>query len=435
MQTIRDKISFESIKSSALKQVGEIGDTAATSFLSTAQQAISTVIVNPILNTISNIKRLIGAAKSEINSLISRIVGDKNQILDPDRDNILDVTSKIPDVLVPDIGNIGDMKSILAGILTQASTLGSSAINQLNQMFTTIMDNKVVNNSDEDEPLTPVDVVTDVVQGMPDLNESIVTNNQGVLNAKILKQNFQLPDINTQINTYNKLEGTTVGETMFVRGKLKSLVTSGDLYQNSIDSKYIGDVSNVVGLVTLGHTIDTMSLDPEDWGASDGSTDVLRAGPANLLPLVSKYKLKRNIIEQFESSYNQLNNKMYNNLYRDRRTSNSEPQDYPIARHSDVDKYGINMATVSHTNMGDYSSIGFAKKINTSEDELNSAKDVVGVELMPLIGYLYNVNNFNTITEKPIYKVNIQGTEILVDSRGSRFLLPASRPDDTAVTI
>ena len=430
IQSIKDKINLESIKSSAMKQAGEVGSNMTSQLMSMVGRMAITALA-PVLGAISTITRLVGVVKGVVSEVITRTVGVKDQILDPDRGNILDVVPKIPGIVLPSFGGLGSLGAVFTNIATQVTGLGNSALTQINSLF----DGIITNKPNDNEPLTPMDSTSDIIQGVPDTNESIITNNQGVLNAKTIKQNLQTPSLETRIDAYNNLSGDTPADSIFIREKLKALAVSSDVYNEVLDSPYMSPVSDVVGLATLGHTIDTPALDPEDWAPEVVLTDRLTHGPAQALPITSKYKVKIPLRNQIQAAYNKLNSKMYVNLYRDRYSYITTPRDYPIARHGTIDKYGLGVATVSHVNMGDYSSIGFAKKINTAAAELSNVVSAVKPEVLPLIDYLYNVNNLNSMTEKPVYQIIIQGTEILVDSRGSRLLLQASRPDDTAIKI
>lgn len=316
----------------------------------------------------------------------------------------------------------------------------------------TIEESKSANNPPYSDPddfslptvtIVPIDYATDVILGIPISNENIQANSPILQNVQIIKQASEFSTVSLRVAKFNKMNAKTTSERLFVRHYLKALQASNDLYSTGINNLYTAPVSDQVALVTLGHTIDTPALDPEDWFSNSaitgqGGSNPTYKGPAMILPTTSKHKLPAYLRHEVQTNYDSINKKMYLNLYRDRYWTNDPTQvfDYAITKYTILDAItnllaGLKKETTSHTNAGDYASINFAFNFNTQTDEIYYSG--IPIELFPLIGYLYTVNNYDRITEKPLYKININSTEILVDSRGSKYTLPSTRVDNTAV--
>lgn len=443
IQTIREKVRVERIKSGIMDSVSKANQSIYKSLLARTQLTLGGIFntfITPIKKAKGFITRVIGASQEAIGNAKAASVGTIDEILDPNRAEIFNTIPAIPRISQPPRLD-ANLMPLLVATLLQVRNFSFGVIEDMIKLFTNI------SNQATDDIITPVDNLTDTAMSMP-LEASEVAYNglpQGFQNAKNIKQAFQESSIENVIEILKRLGGITAGEVKFLQEKLKALSESSDVYKQAIDTPYNTPVSDLVGLITLGHTIDTTALDPEDWGFDSGLTynpqdDRLIAGPAQIYPLTTKYKINPSIATGMQESYRQINNRMYLNMFRDRYYQNDVQAgqffDYPVARYneSNVSLYGFpKIMVTSHMNLGDYSSIGFAKKNNSIVTEFEQLQ--VKPELIPLIGYLFNLNNLNAIAEKPVYRVLVNEVEILIDSRGNRYLLPASQPDDSAVTV
>lgn len=440
IQQLKDKINLESIKSSVQDQVTSAATGLASSALSQARafaNAQLSALLAPALSIITNVTGLISSAvsfaKRAVSFVISKTAGDPKNILDPAKDQLLSVLPALPSLptTLPDLGPISSQ--IGSSVLTQINSLTPEAANQIINSLEKI--SKLIQQQ-ANNPVTLVDNTSDISAGLPDLNEDIPTNNRGFANTKAIKGAMQAASPEQRISVFNNLVGTTPGEKISIREKLIALQQSSDVYRQGINSNYVKPVSDQVGLLTLGHTIDTPALDPEDWGdiINLNSGDRLVYRPPELYPTTSKNKIRPEIAALNQSFYQQVNQKMYYNLYRDRYNNRSfVASDYNVARYTEGSLYGFKILAVSNNNLGDYASIGFSKINNSPQQEINNLQ--INSELLSLVGYLNNLYNVNSIDEKPIYEISIQGTTILIDTRGNRFLLPASKPDETPVRV
>ena len=451
--SIKDKISVENIKSLSQQQITNASQSLYNSAIQQAKSYL-TDRISAILSAgqaaaqafLGGLSTFFSKARFAVTSAIFKSVGDASNILDPARSQLSTFASSLPSLpsFPTSLPNLGDFtSSIQSSVLLLLNNISPIGVTEVINLLTTIGDRI----QGIRQGVTLVDNTSDVAAGLPETNEDVLTNNRAFINAKEIKKAESFALVEQRIEGYNKLVATTIGEKLYVRDKLIGLSQSSDVYQDGIDSIYTSPVSDNVCLLTLGHTIDTPSLDPEDWMGNEQTerieTDnvqlVLQKGPANLYPVTSKYKVNQEVATFAQNAYEQINLQMYRNMYRDRYMSSAfgvnanTITDYGVSRYTSGRKYGLKVLSVSHNNMGDYASLAFAKQHSTSEDEL--ANSEVDPQLTPLIGYLNNINNLNVIEDKPVYETQIQDTSILIDSRGNRYILPASSPDDTPVKV
>lgn len=447
MLSIRDKVSIESIKSTALDQARSVAQTVTSTLVDSAKSYISNLLspindlIDQALSLINAGRELINKAKGVASKLTTASVGDIKNVLDPARNSLFPFPS-LPDSIPTDLPDLSsDILPIFLNTLTQIKNFGAEAVLDIYKTFENLSVNLKLR---QDGQVALEDNFSDIFESMPGTNERLPANITSVENVNYLKQMAQEPSLEKKALYLSSLKGSTYGEIKFIRDKLRALKSSNEFYENIIDSPFSNDVSDLIALCTVGHTIDTPALDPEDWW--DNTENItnpdgrLALGPAQILPTTSRYKTSISISTDAQQAYSKLNQLMYYNLYRDRYynddLNSGQYLDYGINRHGieSSSNYGFTKLVVSHLNMGDYSSLGFAK-INADEQQelLFGVGD--NVELIPLIGYVQNVNNVNSITVKPAYKITINGVEVPVDSRGSRNVLPASKPDDTPVKV
>lgn len=443
--SVKEKVTIENAKSAAIDQATKAGQAIYGAAVAAAEAFIARVLA-PFNAIISLVQKGISLAKSAVNRANDTSAGGKENILDPARDKLLTVAGTLAGQVIGQVTQAVD--AVLQGALARAEALLGPYASVIRNVYDKL--GKIIADGQKSgTSAVPMDNTSTIMQGAPLGNESIPTDNKGIMNSITVNRSTQLPGLDQQIESINGMSASTVGEKIFVRNYLKSLKSSSDMYGLALDNVYTKDVSDQICLLTLGHTIDTPALDPEDWfdnttigldtGALQGMSTSPYKGPANLWPETCKYKVRTFVQEQMQAAYEKVNRQMYLNMYRDRYYTNdvSSVYDYPIARYPTDDAgteifAGLKVQTTSHTNAGDYASYSFAKIYNTKQDEISNIG--IPAELMQLIGYLFPINNFESITEKPLYTIDINKTSIVIDTRGSRHLLAASKPDDSVVT-
>lgn len=302
------------------------------------------------------------------------------------------------------------------------------------------------------------DYTPDILRGLPIGNLSITTTTKSKsleITDKIKKAE-QVPTIQERNEIYDTLSGFYLSEKVFVREYLKALMASNKNASEFITNVYPRiNVSDNIGLPTIGHTIDTQALDPEDWFpvALPQSEDRQMNGPAKLFPETTKYKMNPVLEVEMQDAYTNLHRQMYYNLYRDRYyTRNSldaQFSDYPITRYGNQEHYGFKVFTTSHINMGDGASVGFSKKFLDPITEVGDIYDSEPEDVKAIvrynrafgvfIGYSEEVQNSLKIESKTTYTTPMYDyerdlqVEVVIDNNGGRYLLPSVQQDDKSV--
>jgi hypothetical protein len=439
-----NKISFEQQKQTIIRSITSIRQTMLDRIDGLSQG---------ILGRAKSIVRQAVSAGQAFKQSIAGLVSRPRDILDPNQADLLQQVERFIDTAPPNL-NFDDIPvdTALSAASNTLSQLTSRQLEEIDRIVQAVSQaySQLFFDSDSGGQ-TPIDNTSQIASGMPDTNEGIPSEGSpevlGILrNIQTTKQGNQTFKFEDHIQKLNELRGNTVGEDLSIYETMRGLMQSSDVYLESLDNSYTDPYSDLVGLLTIGHTIDTPALDPEDWFiypnnenvlTYQGITDRVMMGPASIVPVTSKHNVKLEIQNEIQTAYNDLNRLMYYCLYRERYINKfpSGMADYPVPRTTSQANslfgFKLPVDSVSFVNMGDYASLSFAKINSRPEQELLNLE--VNEKLVPLIGYLNNLKSLNSIYEKPIYTVSIQGESILVDSRGNRFLLPASSADTTSM--
>lgn len=298
----------------------------------------------------------------------------------------------------------------------------------------------------------------DFIYGLP-IGNFEIQNPQNVKSIEIIekiKKAEQLSSFEDRLAIYNDLQGDSLYEKQYIREYLTSLKASSSKYETSINNVLANiAVSDNICLETIGHTIDTMALDPEDWFSQSftGPSDRLLHGPASLIPVTSKYKINADIQAEAQAAYEQLHRMMYFNIYRDRYYVRNELDaqfsDYPVTRYGSGNYYGYKVFTTSHINMGDGASVGFSKVYNTSDERVSqiysgdssNSKSLIKYDLSfyKSLGYSEAYKNVIKTPSKMSYTTTFFDIErgvnvdIIIEKTGARLLLPSVNQDTTSV--
>lgn len=160
-----------------------------------------------------------------------------------------------------------------------------------------------------------------------------------------------LPTLGDQVNIFNALDSNRIGDIIYIRNYLRALKKSSNYWNQNITNTLTQDISDVICLLTLGHSKDTSSLDPEDWVdyteqerlldfpppyisySEDGelSTTTLRLleGGVELYPETSRYKVPTYLAHSMRRDYQALCKQHHRCLFRERFITRTLPDKHP----------------------------------------------------------------------------------------------------------
>lgn len=447
--TLKDKIEIERVKASAFDDIARgILDAIDSAIVALAGKSKS-------IYTSSDISKQsdpIGPAQTAADKAYTKIInslGSKNEILDPNRDSLTDVEVVIPEttIVYKDNSIINQaIDSVMTGYRSVFIKVDTTTSNEVKDTFNTLIQNTP---NDEDQTISPVGIYYHIIQGLPLQMKELEDLQLQDLSATGAQQKFdigpildfkriaQSTDFAKRLSVLNQMRADGIAKKIYIIERLRALKASSQMYDEGVTSIYSDFVSDQIGLYTFNRTIDTPGLDPEDWGTTPFN-DRLAFGPARVIPTPIAHKVNVDVRNGLQRSYEQLNQKMYVNVIRDRYVNAFDDGqfDYPIARFAtnSLGRFGLLMSSASHINIGDYSTAAFTVHHPLKEEYLPSSLGI-DQELIMLIGSVRDVNNVDVINQKPIYEREIDGIHIFIDSTGARYVLPPTAPDDSAIMV